>query len=242
VAFVNVATPSGASGATGEWPDALLPIGTDRFHGESRNGAPFALPQDRSQPVWIDVRVPRTALPGDYQATFTVMDGAGGVLGSLPVRLTVFAAELPFKSFLPTSYGFVPAAAVGAARQGQGPGGAGGDCAAARLGGTAPFVGRAATSPPAQWHEAAARWVAQRSAHHCASAAKFAPPRLHKIGQWGIHLSGPEPSSRRERPRRSNRAVRLAPEASQPLVAMRRADRPVRGRGGFTRASRLWSG
>jgi hypothetical protein len=106
VGFINIAMQSDPAGATGEWPDALFPIGADRFYGESRNGAPFPLLQDRSQPVWIDVRVPRTALPGDYQATFTVTDGAGAVIGSLPVRLSVFAAELPFKSFLPTSYGF----------------------------------------------------------------------------------------------------------------------------------------
>lgn len=106
VGFINVATPSDPAGAIGEWPDALLPIGNDRIHNEPRNGAPFPLSQDRSQPVWIDVRVPRTTLPGAYYATFTITDGAGGVLGSLPVRLTVFAAELPLKSVLQTSYGF----------------------------------------------------------------------------------------------------------------------------------------
>src|SRR5512132_1509953 len=102
VDFVQVTTPSDAAGAAGEWPDPLRPIGRDQFYNEDRNGAPFNLVAGRNQPVWIDIRIPRTVLPGDYSASFQLLDAAGTAVASLPVRLTVWAFELPPTSSLPT--------------------------------------------------------------------------------------------------------------------------------------------
>jgi hypothetical protein len=60
----------------------------------------------RNQPVWLDFRIPRATLPGDYDATFEVRDNAGALLASMPVRLTVWNIDLPATPSLPTSYGF----------------------------------------------------------------------------------------------------------------------------------------
>jgi hypothetical protein len=106
VDFVQVTTPSDAAGAIGEWPDPLRPIGRDQFYNEDRNGAPFNLVAGRNQPVWIDIQIPRTVLPGDYSASFQLLDAAGTAIASLPVRLTVWAFELSPTPSLPTSYGF----------------------------------------------------------------------------------------------------------------------------------------
>jgi hypothetical protein len=106
VDYVQVTNPSDAAGTTGEWPDALRPIGKDRYYQEDRNGAPFDLTAGRNQSVWIDFRIPRSTIPGDYSGSFSLHDGAGNVLASIPLRLTVWSFELPPTPSLPTTYGF----------------------------------------------------------------------------------------------------------------------------------------
>lgn len=107
VGYLNAAAPSDAAGASGEWPDPLYPIGPDRYFGEPRNGAPFSLMSRRSQPVWVEIRIPRDAAAGTYSATFLVrQSGTGAVMAELPLQLTVWDFTLPQKSSLPTSYQF----------------------------------------------------------------------------------------------------------------------------------------
>ena len=55
----------------GDWPDGLVPF-TDHFLSEDRDGAPFDVPVDYSQAVFVDVFVPAGQTPGDYEATVTV--------------------------------------------------------------------------------------------------------------------------------------------------------------------------
>jgi hypothetical protein len=105
VDYINVTAVSDAAGALGEWPDPLVPI------GQPFNGAPFSLTAGRTQPVWLDFRIPRATLPGDYAATFELRDAGGALLGSMPLRLTVWNIDLPPTSSLPTSYGFSRGAA-----------------------------------------------------------------------------------------------------------------------------------
>ncbi|HZR46806.1 MAG TPA: hypothetical protein VFA47_08890, partial [Candidatus Manganitrophaceae bacterium] len=64
-AFMNITTRSTIEGATGYWPDALIPK-KDEYTGEVRNAFPFSVTAGRNQPVWIEVYVPQTAPAGVY--------------------------------------------------------------------------------------------------------------------------------------------------------------------------------
>ena len=94
VGYVDVQVPSDPAGATGEWPDALYPIGPDRYFHEVRNGAPFELGAGRNQSVWIEIRIPPDAAPGIYTAGFRVLQ-AGVPVAELPFSLTVWNFRLP---------------------------------------------------------------------------------------------------------------------------------------------------
>ena len=101
--FVEVKRPSSVEGASGEWPDALVPR-VDRYAGERRNAFPFRVRAGRSQPVWIDVYVPPGTVPGVYAGEVQVR-GGGQRPFRLPVSLTVWAFQLPSTSSLPTAFG-----------------------------------------------------------------------------------------------------------------------------------------
>lgn len=88
----------------GPWPDALVPIGRDRYYGETRNGTPFNVAADSNQPVWVEIQVPRYAKPGDYTGMVTV-EAAGLAPLVVPFRLHVWEFEIPLTSSLPTSFG-----------------------------------------------------------------------------------------------------------------------------------------
>ncbi len=70
-----------------------------RWHGDEREGprfgaAGFEVWQDRHQPLWMDVRIPRDAVPGLYEGTLRVTaDGAAAA--EMPVRVTVWDFTLP---------------------------------------------------------------------------------------------------------------------------------------------------
>ncbi len=61
----------------------------------SRFGAVgFELWQDRHQPLWVDVQVPKDAAPGVYEGTFSVR-AQNAQRATIPVRLTVWDFVLP---------------------------------------------------------------------------------------------------------------------------------------------------
>ena len=70
-----------------------------RWRGERREGARFGATgfdvwQDRHQPLWIDVEIPKDAAPGVYSGTFSV--GARSAQpATIPVRVTVWDFDLP---------------------------------------------------------------------------------------------------------------------------------------------------
>ncbi len=66
----------------GEWPDQLLPL------------EPFEVSNPFCQPVWVEVRVPRDAAPGEYTGQIRV-EGPHTV--TVNVKLTVWPFELPAK-------------------------------------------------------------------------------------------------------------------------------------------------
>lgn len=90
-------------GARGDWPDALVPIGSDVYYGEIRNGAPFDVEPGRNQAVWVDIRVPDDAPAGDYRGELFVSSNRGERTISLSLRVWDFT--LPPAS-LPTAFGY----------------------------------------------------------------------------------------------------------------------------------------
>lgn len=104
--LANVPSPSNAEGATGPWPDALLPA-IDLLDDEPRTVFPLEVPAGERRAVWIDVLVPMDAAPGDYAGLVTIesTSAAGTERASVPVSLHVFDFALPSTPTLRTMFG-----------------------------------------------------------------------------------------------------------------------------------------
>lgn len=94
--YVRVPRPSPDwSGRPLRWrwyPDALVPfvdpVTGRRPRADARyRAAPFPVPGGRTQPVWVDVTVPRSATPGRYAGTWTVRSDQGTRSGTLTLRV-----------------------------------------------------------------------------------------------------------------------------------------------------------
>lgn len=87
----------GEAAPTGPYPDALIPFldpATGREpKGGRHKGQPFAVEAGSSQPVWVDVAVPRDLPPGTYRGGWWVRSAQGRAGGQ--VELTVWRATLP---------------------------------------------------------------------------------------------------------------------------------------------------
>jgi MYXO-CTERM domain-containing protein len=103
-AFINIATPSNAMGATGLWPDALIPK-VDDFFGETRNALPVTIPAGQTQAFWVELHVPDGQKPGMYAGKVTVTDGANATT-DVSVTLHVRGFSIPSTSSLASAYGF----------------------------------------------------------------------------------------------------------------------------------------
>ncbi|HZE95691.1 MAG TPA: glycoside hydrolase domain-containing protein [Planctomycetota bacterium] len=112
--FIALKTPSPKSKeGPGVYPDALIPEIIPPPTGETPaapaapprvRAMPFAVPAGLSQPLWIEVRVPKDAAPGDYMGTVKVSaDGEKPV--EVPVTLTVWDFVLPDTPSLRTNFG-----------------------------------------------------------------------------------------------------------------------------------------
>jgi hypothetical protein len=102
-AFYNVTTPSSVDGATGPWPDALIPA-VDEVVGETRNAFPIDVPAHQQQPVYVEYFVPADATPGMYTGSVHVAS-ADGFAADVPVTLAVHGFVLPSTSSLRTAFG-----------------------------------------------------------------------------------------------------------------------------------------
>jgi hypothetical protein len=100
-ALINVAQQSGADGATGMWPDALVPD-VDPIVGEKRNAFPFDVPNGESRAVYADIHAPAGTPTGIYNGVLNV---TGGVVAQIPVQLVVWDFAVPSTSSLRTAYG-----------------------------------------------------------------------------------------------------------------------------------------
>jgi hypothetical protein len=90
----------------GLYPDALIPFvnpetGAD-LTGAELDAVPFQLASGKTQPIWVDILVPRDAKPGDYKATYTVTSDQGKFDGE--VSLKVWNFELPLKPSMKSSF------------------------------------------------------------------------------------------------------------------------------------------
>jgi len=88
----------GSTGAN-EYPDALIPFADPYDDSAQPVGAPFNLTAGRNQPVWLDIYVAPTAMPGDYQGLLVVLAGSD-TLACLTVKLKVWNFALPATSHL----------------------------------------------------------------------------------------------------------------------------------------------
>jgi len=104
-ALYNATQASGPDGATGQWPDGLVPD-VDAFAHEKRNAFPFDVADGQEQALWVDVFVPPETPPGTYSGSVTVT-GSGIPNGTVdvPVTLTVHQFTLPSTPSLKTAFG-----------------------------------------------------------------------------------------------------------------------------------------
>jgi hypothetical protein len=100
-ALINITTQSGGDGATGWWPDALIPD-VDPLVGEKRNAFPFDVPAGENRVVYVDVHVPADAPAGTYTGKVSV---TGGVTAQVPVTLTVWDFAIPSTTTLQSAFG-----------------------------------------------------------------------------------------------------------------------------------------
>ncbi|BDG01722.1 DUF4091 domain-containing protein [Anaeromyxobacter oryzae] len=99
--LIDLAHPSALDGATGKWPDALVPD-VDDVVGEQRNAFPFDVSSGESRAIWVEVHVPADAAPGTYQGEVTVSSSDGEA--KIPFSLVVWDFVLPSTSSLRTAF------------------------------------------------------------------------------------------------------------------------------------------
>jgi len=103
----NVTMASGPDGATGPWPDALVPD-VDDIVEQKRNAFTrwWSVSPGKNGVIYVEVHVPDDAsLPaGDYASSLNLSFN-DGTSPSVPVTLTVWDFSLPSTSSLPSAFG-----------------------------------------------------------------------------------------------------------------------------------------
>lgn len=102
-AFVAVTTPSGPDGATGLWPDPLIPQ-RDAYAHEPRDAFGVSATDERPAVYYVELCAGRDARPGEYLGQLTLR-AANRRPAAFSVRLRVDPFELPATSSLPNSFG-----------------------------------------------------------------------------------------------------------------------------------------
>lgn len=103
-AYYYVRVASNTEGASGRWPDALIPD-VDEIVGEKRNAFPFEVPDGENRVIWVDVFAPADATPGDYTGSLEVLQGSN-VIGTVGIALRVGTFAIPSTATLRTAFGF----------------------------------------------------------------------------------------------------------------------------------------
>jgi hypothetical protein len=90
----------------GWYPDALIPlVGPSASSGSAAAlmAVPYNLSAGTNQPIWVDIFVPRTAVPGQYVGSYTVRSDQGAISGQMV--LNVWNFTLPLQPSLASSFG-----------------------------------------------------------------------------------------------------------------------------------------
>jgi Domain of unknown function (DUF4091) len=84
----------------GWYPDALIPFAQTITAASGRHSelSQHHLPANSNQPIWVDITVPRTGVPGQYDGTYSVKIGSYTATGRIQLEVWHFA--LPEKPFL----------------------------------------------------------------------------------------------------------------------------------------------
>lgn len=101
--YYDVGTASNDEGASGPWPDPLVPD-VDTYFGEKRNAFPLTVPAGKTRVIWVDVLVPPTQTPGDYAGEIEI-DVGGAQQATIPVSLHVGTFALPSTATLASAFG-----------------------------------------------------------------------------------------------------------------------------------------
>jgi hypothetical protein len=101
--YLPVTTPSNSEGATGLWPDPLIPE-KDRYVGEKRNALPFDSTKERPLVLYGEICVPHGQTPGTYRGSIS-MTAEGKTATKIPIDVSVSTVTLPASSTLPNSFG-----------------------------------------------------------------------------------------------------------------------------------------
>jgi hypothetical protein len=101
--FVEVRTASNTEGATGLWPDPLIPV-EDAFSGEKRKALPHDSTKERPLVLYVELCVPQAQPPGRYTGQLFV-SSSNRPKARIPVAATVNAFALPATSSLPNTFG-----------------------------------------------------------------------------------------------------------------------------------------
>ena len=83
--------PYGSDGWIGWWPDPILPF-------QSFDLSPF-----KTQPLWIELKVPKNGVPGDYSGQVQLINN-GEVIKEIPFKVHVWNFELPDKSHMTAEF------------------------------------------------------------------------------------------------------------------------------------------
>lgn len=102
-AFIEVKTPSNSEGATGLWPDPLIPV-VDGYVGEKRNALPFDSTRQKPVVLYVEVCSEQDQLPGQYEGAI-VISAKDKKDVRIPLRAQVQPFSLPATASLPTTFG-----------------------------------------------------------------------------------------------------------------------------------------
>ena len=78
-------------------PDALIPFAAPQGLG----GAPFGIPANQNQGVWVDIYIPRHAAPGTYTGTIDITVN-GSTSNTIPINLDVYDFTLSDETHTPS--------------------------------------------------------------------------------------------------------------------------------------------
>jgi hypothetical protein len=102
-AYVPVRTPSNAQGATGLWPDPLIPA-RDAYRREERSALPADSTAEKPLVLYFELCAPKAQAPGTYEGAVT-LSATGRPKQRLELTAEVMPYALPATSSLPNSFG-----------------------------------------------------------------------------------------------------------------------------------------